>query len=85
LQGGERHGRTGRLATARELDAVLRRTGFAPAEFFHWGAVPPGLQDGLLTAILVAAEAVIAPTPLARYLGVLSFRSRKAHAPFQSA
>jgi ubiquinone/menaquinone biosynthesis C-methylase UbiE len=77
--GGERHCRTGRLATARSLDETLRRTGFQPPEITYWGAVRPGMQNRHLIALLSAAEAVIAPTPLARYLGALSFRSRKAN------
>ena len=39
---------------------------------------PVGPAEALLIALLGAAEGVVAPTPLARYLGVLSFRARKA-------
>jgi hypothetical protein len=77
IQRGERHGRTGTLATAAQLSDVLSRSGFAPPEIVYWGAAPPGLQNRLIGVALAAAEAVIAPTPLARYLGVLSFRSSK--------
>jgi ubiquinone/menaquinone biosynthesis C-methylase UbiE len=77
IQGGERHGRTGTLATAARLSDVLSRSGFAPPEIVYWGAAPPGLQNRLINAALAAAETVIAPTPLARYLGVLSFRASK--------
>jgi SAM-dependent methyltransferase len=85
LQGGERHGRTGRLATARELEAVLRRTGFGSPEIHYWGAVPPGMHSRPLSAILATAETMVARTPLRRYLGVLAFRSRKHHDAFQHA
>ena len=77
IQGGERHGRTGTLTTAARLSDVLSRSGFAPPQIVYWGAAPPGLQNRLINAALAAAETVIAPTPLARYLGVLSFRSSK--------
>jgi ubiquinone/menaquinone biosynthesis C-methylase UbiE len=77
IEGGERHGRTGTLATAARLSAVLSRSGFTLPEITYWGAAPPGLQNRLVGAALAAAEAIIAPTPLARYLGVLSFRARK--------
>jgi ubiquinone/menaquinone biosynthesis C-methylase UbiE len=77
LQGGERHGRTGQLATAGRLEQVMRRTGFTPPEITCWGAVPPGMQNSVIITVLAAAEAIIAPTPLARYLGVLSFRAHK--------
>jgi ubiquinone/menaquinone biosynthesis C-methylase UbiE len=77
LEGGERHGRTGMLATARNLDRALRHAGFASPEVTYWGAAPPGLHAPLLTGILGAAEAVIGSMPLARYLGVLSFRAPK--------
>jgi ubiquinone/menaquinone biosynthesis C-methylase UbiE len=77
IEGGERHGRTGTLATAARLSDVLSRSGFAPPEIVYWGAAPPGLQNRVIGAALAAAEAIIAPTPLARYLGVLSFRANK--------
>jgi ubiquinone/menaquinone biosynthesis C-methylase UbiE len=77
IQGGERHGRTGALATAAQLSDVLSRSGFAPPQIVYWGAAPPGLQNRLINAALATAETVIGPTPLARYLGVLSFRSSK--------
>jgi ubiquinone/menaquinone biosynthesis C-methylase UbiE len=77
LERGERHGRTGRLATAASLQANLRRAHFAPPEITYWGAVPPGMQNRFLIALLGAAEIVTAPTPLARYLGVVTFRAHK--------
>jgi ubiquinone/menaquinone biosynthesis C-methylase UbiE len=77
IEEGERHGRTGTLATAARLSDVLSRSGFASPEIVCWGAAPPGLQNRLIGAALAAAEAVITPTPLARYLGVLSFRASK--------
>lgn len=77
FEGGERHGRTGQLATARSLDGVLQRTGFIPPQITHWGTLPPWLHNRPLSAVLGAVEGVIAPSPLARYLGVLNFRSRK--------
>jgi SAM-dependent methyltransferase len=77
LEGGERHGRTGTLVTAGFLSDVLARTGFAPPTVTYWGAAPPGLQNRLLCALLAGAEGIIAPLPLARYLGVLSFRASK--------
>jgi len=80
LEGGERYGRTGRLATAASLDQVLRRTGFTPPEIAYWGIAPPGMQNRLLVTLLGAAEAAVAVTPLLRRLGVLCFRSRKADA-----
>jgi SAM-dependent methyltransferase len=77
LEGGERHGRTGTLATANILSDVLARSGFSPPEITYWGAAPPGLHNQLLCGGLAAAELAIAPSPLARYLGVLSFRACK--------
>jgi ubiquinone/menaquinone biosynthesis C-methylase UbiE len=77
IQRGERHCRTATLATAARLSDVLSRSGFAPPEIVYWGAAPPGLQNRVIGTALAAAETVIAPTPLARYLGVLSFRSSK--------
>jgi ubiquinone/menaquinone biosynthesis C-methylase UbiE len=77
IQRGERHCRTATLATVARLSDVLSRSGFAPPEIVYWGAAPPGLQNRLISAALAAAETVIVPTPLARYLGVLSFRSSK--------
>jgi len=77
IEGGERHGRTGTFATATRLSGALSRSGFAPPEIVYWGAAPPGLQNRAMGAVLAAAEAIVAPTPLARYLGVLSFRASK--------
>jgi ubiquinone/menaquinone biosynthesis C-methylase UbiE len=77
LEGGERHGRTGELATAGKLGQVMRRTGFTPPEIIYWGAAPPGTQSSVIISVFAAMEAIIAPTPLARYLGVLSFRAQK--------
>jgi len=77
LQGGERHGRTGQLADAVSLEHALRRAGFTPPKITYWGAAPPGMQNSVLITLLSAAEMILAPTQLARYLGVLSFRAHK--------
>ena len=77
IEGGERHGRTGQLATARGLDHVLQQVGFTPPEIVYWGAVRPQMQSRMIITALAAAERIVAPTRAARYLGVLSFRSRK--------
>jgi SAM-dependent methyltransferase/uncharacterized membrane protein YbhN (UPF0104 family) len=77
VQGGERHGRTGRLATGSILSDVLARSGFSPPEITYWGAAPQHLQNQLLCGALAVAELAIAPSPLARYLGALSFRACK--------
>jgi ubiquinone/menaquinone biosynthesis C-methylase UbiE len=77
LEGGERHGRTGRLVTAASLTEFLRRAGFTSPEIAYWGAAPPGLQSRVLIAALAVAEAIVAPTPFAGRLGVLSFSARK--------
>jgi ubiquinone/menaquinone biosynthesis C-methylase UbiE len=77
LEGGERHGRTGQLATARNLNAVLQRVGFTVPEIVYWGAVRPQMQNRMIVNALATVEKVIAPTPAACYLGALSFRSRK--------
>jgi ubiquinone/menaquinone biosynthesis C-methylase UbiE len=77
LEGGERHGRTGQLATARGLKAVLRRAGFGTPEIVYWGAVQPQMQNCIVVNWMATIEKIVAPTPAARYLGALSFRSRK--------
>ena len=77
LEGGERHGRTGQLATARGLNVALQRAGLAAPEIVYWGAVRPQMQNPTIINTLATFEKVIAPTPAARYLGVLSFRSHK--------
>jgi ubiquinone/menaquinone biosynthesis C-methylase UbiE len=79
LEGGERHGRTGRLVTAASLTEFLRRD-FTPPEITYWGVAPPGLQNRVLIATLAVVEAIVVPTPLARRLGVLSFSARKTAA-----
>jgi ubiquinone/menaquinone biosynthesis C-methylase UbiE len=73
----ERHGRTGQLATAHFLSDVLKRVGFAVPDITYWGAVRPQMQNRLGIAALAAVERAIARTAGARYLGVLSFSSRK--------
>jgi len=77
IEGGERHGRTGRLATARGLKDVLQQVGFTSPEITYWGAVRPQMRSRPLIAGLMAAEQLIARTRAVRYLGVLSFLSRK--------
>jgi ubiquinone/menaquinone biosynthesis C-methylase UbiE len=77
IEGGERHARTGRLATGCGLKHVLQQVGFTTPEITYWGAVRPQMRSQLVITALAAAEKVIAPTPAARYLGVLSFSSRK--------
>lgn len=77
LEGGERHGRSGQLATAHNLDVALQRVGFAAPEIVYWGAVRPQMQNRMIVNALATVEKVIAPTSAARYLGALSFRSRK--------
>jgi len=77
LEGGERHGRTRRYATAAGLRSILTRAGLGPPEVVHWGAVPPGMRNSLICACLAMMERIVEPTPLARFLGVMSFRSRK--------
>ena len=73
IEGGERHCRTGRLATARGLKDVLQQVGFTAPEITYWGAVRPQMRSRLVIAGLMAAEKLIARTSAARYLGVLSF------------
>jgi ubiquinone/menaquinone biosynthesis C-methylase UbiE len=77
LEGGERHGRTGMLATAHSLSQALRYAGFAPPNISFWGSAPPGMRSHLSIGLLGAVETIIGSTPLARYLGVLSFRAPK--------
>jgi len=77
LEGGVRHGRTGYLATAKSLDAKLRRTGFTAPEITYWGAAPPSMQNRALIASLGAVESAVSATRFVRYLGVLCFRSHK--------
>jgi ubiquinone/menaquinone biosynthesis C-methylase UbiE len=77
IEGRERHCRTGRLATARELKHVLQKVGFTAPEISYWGSVRPQMRSRLVIAALAAAEKIIAPTPAARCLGVLSFSARK--------
>ena len=67
----------GRLPRPNILSDVLARSGFSPPEITYWGAAPPGLHNQLLCGGLAAAELAIAPSPLARYLGALSFRACK--------
>jgi hypothetical protein len=77
VEGGERHGRTRQLPTAALLSGVLGRSGFDPPEIIYWGVTPAGLQSRVLGATLTAAESLIASTPLAQYMGALTFRARK--------
>jgi ubiquinone/menaquinone biosynthesis C-methylase UbiE len=77
IDGGERHGRTGRLATPHGLKDVLQRVGFRSPEITYWGAVRPQMRNRPIIAALTAAEKVIARTRADRFLGVLSFSSRK--------
>ncbi len=78
IEGGERHGRTGQLAAARSLNHVLQQVGFTTPEIVYWGAVRPQMQNRAIITALAAVEKIVSPTPAARYLGVLSFRSRKS-------
>jgi ubiquinone/menaquinone biosynthesis C-methylase UbiE len=78
IQGEERHGRTGQLATARGLGHVLQQVGFTAPEIAYWGAVRPQMQSRMIITALAAAEKIVTRTPAARYLGVLTFRSRKS-------
>jgi SAM-dependent methyltransferase len=78
LEGGERHGRTGYLLTARDLEQTLRQAGFRPPRVRYWCLIPPGLRSRSLIQALTGVEAVVARTTLARYLGVLSFSALKA-------
>ena len=77
IERGERHGRTGRLATARGLKQVLQQVGFTAPEITYWGAVRPQMRSRLRHYCVAAAEKIIARTSAVRYLGVLSFSSRK--------
>jgi ubiquinone/menaquinone biosynthesis C-methylase UbiE len=77
IERSERHGRTGRLATARGLKQVLQQVGFTSPEIAYWGAVRPQMRSRPIITALMASEKVIAQTRAIRYLGVLSFSSRK--------
>jgi ubiquinone/menaquinone biosynthesis C-methylase UbiE len=81
FEGGERHGRTGYLATAKSLETKLRRAGFAPPEITYWGTAPPGMQNRAVIALLGAIERTMAATRFRQYLGVLCFRSHRFGAP----
>lgn len=78
LEGRDRHCRTGRLATRKLLATPLLRLGFTVPEITYWGALPPGIRNRTLGAMMAAVETVVAPTPLACFLGVLTMRARKA-------
>lgn len=77
IEGGERHARR-RYATAAVLHEEMQGAGFVETTVDSWGAVPPGIQNRAVIAILRLAETVCAPTPLVRYLGLLSFFGRRA-------
>lgn len=81
LEGGERHGRTGRLATGNLLDELLSSGGFEPPHIRYWAALPPSVQSELLGAVFAAVEAMAMLTPLGKLLGVITFRSRKLDRP----
>jgi ubiquinone/menaquinone biosynthesis C-methylase UbiE len=84
IEGGERHCRTGRLATAGYLKQILQQVGFTAPEISYWGAVRPQMQNRLLITMLAAAERIIAPTATARWLGVLTFSARKGTSTMQT-
>ena len=65
------------MPTAKLLTDVMQRSGFARPDISCWGTLPPGVQNPLLGATFAFAEAMIAPTPLARLLGAMTFRSQK--------
>jgi ubiquinone/menaquinone biosynthesis C-methylase UbiE len=77
IEGGERHCRTGQLATAGRLKNALHEAGFADPDITYWGTVRPQMRNPLLIRMLAAAEKIIAPTAAARWLGVLSFSSHR--------
>jgi ubiquinone/menaquinone biosynthesis C-methylase UbiE len=79
IEGEAHHARTGHFVTHQELDRALRHAGFASPETKFWGAVSPNLRKPYIMTLLAAIESMAAPTPLARYLGVLSFRAPKAN------
>ena len=60
---------------------AVRQAGFAAPDISYWGAVRPRMRSRLLITALAAAEKIIAPSIVARYLGVLSFSARKEPLP----
>jgi ubiquinone/menaquinone biosynthesis C-methylase UbiE len=77
LEGGQRHCRSGRLATRKLLANPLRRLGFTEPEITYWGALPPGIHNQTLGRLMAIAETAVRPTPLACFLGALTMRARK--------
>src|SRR5262249_27303553 len=77
LEGGERHCRTGQLATARSLSAALQRVGLAAPEIVYWGAVRPQMQNPKIVIAWAIFEKVIPPPRAARYRAFFSFRPKK--------
>jgi ubiquinone/menaquinone biosynthesis C-methylase UbiE len=77
LEGRESHCRSSRLATRKLLASPLRRSGFTEPEITYWGALPPGIHNPTLGRLMAVVETVVAPTPLARFLGALTMRARK--------
>ena len=77
LQGGSKHCRQQELARPRKLEELLDAAGFDGFAARTWGAVPPGLQNGTVAAMLDAAEKIIEKTPVRAYLGIMSFAARK--------
>jgi SAM-dependent methyltransferase len=76
MEGEDRHGRTARLPTAHTISDALQRQGFKKPTVDYWGVLPPSIQNPLLGKIASLADAVVAPTPLAGVLGVLTIRTR---------
>lgn len=77
LQGGSRHCRQEELVRAKALRRDLTAAGFAEISAKGWGAVPPGLPDGIVVRILKAVGSIVEMTPARAYLGSLSFSARK--------
>lgn len=76
LKGGEEHARV-ELLSAEKLREALVGAGFATVTTSSWGAVPPRIKSTVMARLLSAAEALVRPTPLARYLALLSFSAVK--------
>lgn len=74
IEGGERPGHIVRYMTPREVRALAARNRFAVSAIECWGLLPPGISNPAAARVLDWAGIALGATPLARYLGILSFR-----------
>lgn len=77
VRGTGKHCATDTYYSIGQIDNIFKNKCFVFEKVKYWGAVPAGLRNRMIIKVLSIIESFVEKTPLARYLGGVTFRFKK--------